>query len=126
MRELSLDLRRRIVDAYESGVSGTYVRTAQMFGVGEATVNRLLRRQRETGDVHAKPHASNNPRRVQLDWLREHLRAHPDARLVDRVEAWRLHSGKEVSVAAMHKAVHACGWTHKKRRIWRASATART
>jgi transposase len=126
MRELSLDLRRRIVEAYLSDKSGTYAQTAQMFDVGEATVSRLLRRHRETGDVRAKPHASNNPRRVQLEWLREHLQAHPDARLVDRVDAWLLHSGKRVSVASMHTAVRACGWTHKKRRLWRASATAQT
>ena len=89
--------------------------SAEVFKIGEATVSRLLRRQRETGDVLYKPKGGNNPRRVDLAWLREHLQGLPDARLVDRVEAWQQHSGQRVSVTAMWSAVHACGWTHKKR-----------
>ena len=51
---ISLDLRRRIVDAYRNGLTETYEATAEMFGVGMATVSRLLRRKRETGDVLPK------------------------------------------------------------------------
>ena len=115
MGDLSIDLRRRVVDAYLSKKSGTYEQTAALFKIGEATVSRLLRRQRETGDVLYKPKGGNNPRRVDLTWLREHLQALPDARLIDRVEAWQQHSGQRVSVTAMWSAVHACDWTHKKR-----------
>ena len=115
MPNLSLDLRRRIVEASQSKKSGTYEQTAALFGIGEATVSRLLRRQRETGDVLHKPRGGNNPRRVDLAWLLEELRANPDARLVDRVDAWERHVGKRVSVTAMWLAVRACGWTHKKR-----------
>jgi transposase len=115
MGELSIDLRRRIVDAYLCKKSGTYAQTAALFKVGEATVSRLLRRYRETGDVLHLPRGGNNPRRVDLEWLREHLRAHADARRVDRVVAWQQHSGKRVGVTTMWLAVHKCGWTHKKR-----------
>lgn len=113
---LSIDLRRRIIEAYRSKKSGTYAETAKLFGVGVATVNRLLRRQRETGDVQPKPKGGNNPRRVDLEWLREHLRGDQDARLVDRVESWEQESGERVSLSTMWSAVRACGWTHKKRR----------
>jgi transposase len=126
MADLSIDLRRRVVEAYRSKRSGTYAETAELFGIGEATVSRLLRRHRETGDVLPLPHASNNPRRVDLGWLREHLAAHPDARLVDRVEAWVASGGQRVSVAAMWLAVRACGWTHKKRQWSPANRTAQT
>jgi transposase len=51
MKDLSLDLRRRLVDAYLLKKSGTYKQTAALFGVGEATLSRNLRRYRETGDV---------------------------------------------------------------------------
>src|SRR5947209_11371732 len=119
MGNLSIDLRRRIVAAYEAKRSGTYVQTAELFDVGEATVSRLLRRQRETGDVVPKKRGGNNPRVVDLEWARRHLEAQPDARLVDRIEAWATESGKHVSVAAMWSAVRACGWTHKKRRSTR-------
>jgi len=116
MANLSIDLRRRIVEAYRAERSGTYAETATLFGIGEATLSRLLRRFRETGDVQPKPKGGNNPRRVDLAWLREHLDANPDARLSERVDAWERKSGRRVSVTAMWSAVHACGWTHKKRR----------
>ncbi|MBW2734075.1 MAG: helix-turn-helix domain-containing protein, partial [Deltaproteobacteria bacterium] len=66
----SIELRRRIVKAYRSGLSGTYTETATLFGVGRATVSRLLRRNRETGDVKALPMGGNYERQVDLDWLR--------------------------------------------------------
>ncbi|MBW2733654.1 MAG: helix-turn-helix domain-containing protein, partial [Deltaproteobacteria bacterium] len=50
---ISIELRRSLVEAYNSGLSGTYTETATLFRVGRATVSRLLRRYRETGDVKA-------------------------------------------------------------------------
>lgn len=126
MAELSIDLRRRLVAAYRSKKSGTYAATAALFGVGEATVSRLLRRHRETGDVLYKPKGGNNPRRVDLEWLQQDLAANPDSRLVDRIEAWKARSGQGVSIGAMWLAVRACGWTHKKKRWSPESKTVRT
>jgi transposase len=116
MADISIDLRRRIVDAYEDGRTATYVTTAEMFNVGYATVSRLLRRKRETGDVLPRPRGGNNPRRVDLDWLRDNARENPDARLIDRVAAWKEHAGQTISVSSMSRALRAIGWTHKKRR----------
>ena len=116
MSDTSLDLRRRLVDAYESGRTETYDATAEMFGVGVATVSRLLRRKRETGDVLPKARGGNNPRRVDLEWLRAHAQANPDARIVDRCSAWSEHRGRSISVGAMWSALQAINWTHKKRR----------
>jgi transposase len=115
MGDLSLDLRKRLVEAYRSKRSGTYEKTAALFRVGEATVSRLLRRYRETGDVQGKRRGGNNPRRVDLDWLRAHLEAHPDVRVVDRIEDWIRQGGMSVGKTAMLDAIHACGFTHKKR-----------
>lgn len=115
MPDTSLDPRRRIVDAYCSGKTKTYEATASMFDVGRATVNRLLRRKRETGDVLPKPRGGNNPRRVDLDWLKARAKAHPDARLVDRMAEWQRESGVAVSIGAMWNALHAIGWTREKR-----------
>ena len=125
MAELSIDLRRRVVEAYRAKRSGTYLQTAELFGIGEATVSRLLRRFRETGDVQQKARGGNNPRRVDLQWLCGDLEASPDARLRDRVDAWERVSGRRVSVTAMWLAVRACGWTHKKRRWSPARGTGR-
>ena len=114
MTDTSIDLRRRIVDAYQTGRTSTYEATAAMFDVGVATVNRLLRRKRETGDVLPKPRGGNNPRRVDLEWLKGHAREYPDARIADRIAAWEQHSGGSVSVGAMWNALQAINWTHKK------------
>jgi transposase len=115
MADISLDLRRRIVAAYQAGRTSTYAATAEMFGVGVATVSRLLRRKRETGDVLPKPKGGNNPRRVDLEWLKKNARENPDARIVDRIAAWQKHGGKHASVGGMWDALQAIGWTHKKR-----------
>ena len=121
----SLDLRRRLVAAYRSGRVATYEAAAEMFGVGRATVSRMLRRDRETGDVELKPRGGNRARVVDDVWLVTHAEAEPDARLVDRVAAWAAHSGVTVSVSAMHSTMQRIGWTHKKRRRSLASATPR-
>jgi transposase len=125
MAQHSIEVKRLVVLAYREKQSGSYAETAALFGMGEATVNRTLRRQRETGDVLPKPRPKNNPRRVDLDWLRKQLVDEPDARLIDRVEAWERHAGIRVGKSTMHDAVHACGWSYKKRRPSPPSATAR-
>src|SRR5208283_2906978 len=115
MPDTSLDLRRRIVKAYEAGRTPTYEATATMFEVGTATVSRLLRRKRETGDVLPKPKGGNNPRRVDLEWLKKHAAEFPDARIIDRIAAWEAEKRKHVSLGSMWAALHKIGWTHKKR-----------
>ena len=123
---IGLELRKRIVEAYLSGRTGSYEETAKVFGVGRATVNRLLRRHRETGDVKPLPIGGNYPRQVDLEWLREHARANPDARLVDRIDDWEAKSGRRVASSTMSKAMRTIGWTHKKRLRSRTSESAPT
>jgi transposase len=55
---ISVELRQRIVDAYTRGLSGTYEQTAELFGVGRATVNRILALLRRTGGVRGLPRCS--------------------------------------------------------------------
>ena len=115
MADLSIDLRRKLVAAYKAGRSGTYDKTAALFGVGRATVSRNLRRLRETGDVQYKPKGGNNPRRVDLDWLRKQCEARPDDRIADRIKALAQNTGEVVSYGAMWGALHAIGWSFKKK-----------
>lgn len=116
-KTIPYELRLRIVDAYKSGLTTSYGETAEMFSVGEATVSRLLRLDRETGDVMPKARGGDRRRAVDLNWLEEHAAEHPDARLVDRVEAYEVHSGRRVSVRAMWRGLSALGWTHKKNSV---------
>jgi transposase len=114
MKTWSTDLRSKVIEAYNSGLSGSYKQTAKLFGIGEASVSRWLRRKRETGDVKPKPKKGNNPRKLDLDWLREHATMHPDARLIDRVEAWEAQSGIRVHIDTISSSLQAIGWTYKK------------
>ena len=56
MNPYSNDLRRRIVETYESG-EHTLAEVADLFQVSLATVKNFLRRKRETGSSDALPHA---------------------------------------------------------------------
>src|ERR1051325_1821007 len=56
MKPYSNDLRRKIVDAYESG-DHSLDEVADLFGVSLATVKNFLRRKRETGSSDALLHA---------------------------------------------------------------------
>ena len=113
---ISVELRERIVRAYVGGLTSSYEETAEMFGVGRATVNRLLRRYRERGNVRPDPVGGNNPRLIDLEWLRQHAEARPDARLRDRVDDWEAKSGVRVHLSTMSAAMHTLGWTYKKKR----------
>ena len=53
-------------------------------------------------------------REVDEDWLRAHAQEQPDARLIDRVQAWEAYRGKRVQVSTMCLAMRRIGWTHKK------------
>ena len=56
MKPYSNDLRRRIVETYESG-EPTLAEVADLFSVSLATVKNFLRRKRQTGSPDALPHA---------------------------------------------------------------------
>ena len=60
MKPLSIDLRKRIVEAFEQG-EGSRSTLAARFGVGEATVQRLLRLKRTTGSLQPKPSGGSTP-----------------------------------------------------------------
>ncbi|MBU1221798.1 helix-turn-helix domain-containing protein [Myxococcota bacterium] len=77
MKILSIDLRRRIVESYESGKTRTYKETARVFGVGEATVSRLIRKKKETGDVIPGKRGGGPQRKIDLEWLTENAEQYP-------------------------------------------------
>jgi transposase len=120
---ISRDLRKRIVEHYKKTSNATYESTAQHFSVGAATVNRILRVHRETGDVMPVPKPKKPKNKIELEWLRAHAQAHPDARLRDRAEAFKSERGISVSVTAVYYAMVALGFTHKKRPSTPKSAT---
>lgn len=113
MKTCSTDLRRKVVEAYKSGRSGSYLETARMFGIGVASVSRWLRLDRETGALEPLPRPGK-PRKIDLDWLRSHAQENQDTRLIDRADAWKAHSGVRLHVTSIGRALRAIGWTFKK------------
>lgn len=121
----SLDLRKRVVEAYLSG-GGTYVEIAGRFNVGPASVDRWVSRQRKSGSVAPDPMGGR--RHWKMD-------AEADARLATMVESdvgatrvelvLRLKEelGLEVSTAAVQRSLERLKLTRKKRRSMRRSAT---
>jgi transposase len=122
----SLRLRQQLVHAYNSGLVKTYAETAEMFGVGEATVSRLLRQFRETQNLEPSATRGHRPRAIDDEWLLRHAADYPDALLRERVIAWFEESGKTVHLSTMALSMQRIGWTHKKRRRPPASGTAPT
>ncbi len=55
MQSYSLDLRQRVVKAYEQD-QGSIADIAEMFNVGHSFVKKMLRQWRSTGDLSPLPH----------------------------------------------------------------------
>lgn len=124
---LSMDLRQRIIAAWQQR-EGTWRELAERFGVGEATVDRLVARFRSTGSVAPDPHGGGQSHRIpdeDLPVVRRLLDASPDITIEELAGAFRRESGTRVSRATMGRAVARLGYTRKKRPSSARSATGR-
>jgi len=107
----------------------TYAETAEMLGIGEASVSRILRRHRETGSVAPKPRGGGRLSPItgavaeQLVLLVQDM---PDATIEEMLEALVERTGIETSESAVKRALHRLGFSRKKRSSSRQSATSRT
>lgn len=118
MSSYSMDLRVRVVEAYQRG-EGTYKELAERFGVSYQSVGNWCRRFTEEGHCEPRPHGGRGPESkadpVGLAVLVETLEHFPEATLVERKELYREHTGVGVSTATMQRWVQELGWTHKKK-----------
>lgn len=125
---LSADLRKRIFDAVRKG-TGTWQEVADRFGVGRATVNRLMRRHRETGEIDPLP-ATGGPS-VKIDEaglkvLREMLEKKSDLTLTEIAVELGKQTGVWVSEATVGRAIRErLDFTRKKRPSSQARGNAR-
>ena len=125
---LSLDLRLRIVAAYEPGET-TYEDIAERFDVGYATVSRLLTRQRRTGSVEPDPPGGGNPPAIphdELSVLHALVEDDPSQTQAELAEAWFLKTGRRVSRASVGRALKRADITNKKSSSSRGSSSAQT
>ena len=124
MRPLSIDLRERIVSAYRNQ-EGSYMVLAARFSVSRAVVGKLVRQQRDQGTLQTHVHRRGRKPAISgalEKELRRHVREHPDATLLERIEAL----GLDCSVKTMWKTLRRLGWRFKKSRRAPASKIVRT
>jgi transposase len=114
MKTLSLDLRERIVAAYDRG-DGTRLQIAERFAVSESMVKKLLKQRVKTGDL-ASRHA-NSGRKPTIGpsherRLRRLVAQQPDLTLSELRDALEL----DVTPQAVHYALERLALPLKKRR----------
>jgi transposase len=124
---LSLDLRRRVVQAYLDG-EGTYEEIAARFELGRATVNRYLRLERNTGSVAAKPVGGSKSILTDEDMESIHLIVfdQPDITLAELRERFIADGGAPVGKSTLCRGLVRLGMTRKKSRSSTTGAWTRT
>jgi transposase len=126
-RPLAVDLRKRVVKAYENS-NETLAQIAGRFGVGEASVNRWVSRNRKLGTVAPLPHAGGTDRKVDpagQELMKRLVDAKPDATRDELARAYREATGVSLSVATVGRTVWRLGYTLKKRPFTRRSVRPR-
>jgi transposase len=111
MRDYSLDLRRHLVQAIQSGTSKAHA--AEVFGVSVRTIGRSLKHLAETDRLKAKP-IPGRPRQIlpeQHADLTAQLRAHADATLTEQCASWAASHGIRISPSTMRRTLARLGWT---------------
>jgi transposase len=124
MKPLSLDLRERIVAAYEGG-GVSLEAIGRRFAVSGKVVGKLVRQKRELGTVVSQVHRRGRKPAVQgkkQDQLRAHLEQNPDATVLERREAM----GLKCSEKTLWQTLRKMGWRFKKSRRAPASRIVRT
>ena len=113
---LSLDLRKRVV-AFCAKPTSTISKASEIFGVHRTTIYRLLKQHSISGSLLGKKHGGYRRRIVDTQWLKEHVKQYPSARLRDRADAYAQARGVRVSHATIANTLHAIGWSYKKKRF---------
>jgi transposase len=110
-------VREAIVHAYhQQGLS--YSQIAALLGIGQATVNRVLRLHRETGGVQPRPGGGGNlsPLRGAFAGFLETLIAElPDATVAELTKTLMSRAAVRTSRSSVQRALARLGYTRKKR-----------
>lgn len=117
MQPYSLDLRERVVKAYEQG-KGSIAEIAAMFNVGQTFVKKMLRQKRETGDLSAYPHGGGNsptlsPKHLAL--LRTKVQNQRDISLIELQALLETEAKLSVHPSTISRALSQLGLGRKKK-----------
>lgn len=124
MKTLSLDLRERILAAYDAG-HDTRESVAARFRVSLGMVKKLLQQRRRMGDIGPQHHRAGRKPQIlpaHRAQLRRHLAVQPDLTLAEL----RAATGLACTLPAIHYVLKAMGLTFKKGRSAPPSRIGRT
>jgi transposase len=116
----SQDVRDKVFSAVDRGSSNSLI--ADMFGVSESWVRRLVQRRREHGETAPRPMGGKRFEKIDLVRLADLVAAHPDTTL------WELRRDLDVvcAISAIGAAVKTLGLSFTKRRSTPRSRTGPT
>ena len=119
----SEDLRKKIVEATERGTPNTEV--ARAFGVGVSSVKRYVATAREGRSLAPKRRPGSKPKldKRATKLLEADLEERPAAILPERREFLERVAGVRVSDSTVSRMLRRLGWSRKKDRWERLSAT---
>lgn len=118
-KPISLDLRERIVAAYE-GKEGTREEVAKRFKVSVGMVKKLVAQKRRTGDLRDRYRFCGRKARLEPEHgksMRQLVEREPDVTL----EEIKQRLGLDCTIGAIHWVLRRLGLTYKKRRSMRPS-----
>lgn len=121
------ELRRRVVEAYESG-EGSYPAVAEQFSVGEASVKRWVWLFRREGHVRPHPKTGGTASDVSLEELEAIVAKLGDANAGEITAAYnRGRRGRaRRHVSSIKRALYRAGYVIKKNDFGRWSSSGRT
>jgi len=121
---LSLDLRERIIEAYENK-EGSIRALAKRFKVGFATIWRLLKRYRNEGDLNPQspPGRKSKINKAGLKLIEKLINKNKDITLSELCEALMTQQGIQVSLMAMHRACKRLELHYKENNLSSRTAT---
>jgi transposase len=118
----SMDIREKIVSAYEAG--NTSIRkVANRFMVSKGVVTRLLHQKRTTGELTPKRATGGKPSQLAAHpaEIIDMVSQHPDWTLEEYCEQWQEQSGVRISVSAMCRFLNKQNLSLKKNTSQRSS-----
>jgi transposase len=116
---VSMDLRRRVVDAYKQG-EGSYRGLAARFSVGEKSIRRWVRLEAEQGSL--APSAASRGPAAKIDEtgraaIRMMLEEQCDLTNAELAEQLHERGLASTSASAVSRALGKMGWSRKKNAV---------
>jgi transposase len=116
MKTYPIELRQKIIDAVDQQL-GTYEEIAEMFGVTEQYIYKLLRQRRETGSLAPLPRGGGAQAKLSeehLLTLAELVARQPDATLEELRRQLRRETKVEASISTIWRGLERIEFTQKK------------